>query len=65
MHACCLEVACVFSDLYQILITKTYQFNLGVKNDNSDTCKTANIRSSGREILPSGLQRVAAALVSV
>jgi uncharacterized lipoprotein YmbA len=33
---------------------KTYQFKLNVKVDNYDTCDTANIKISGREILPRG-----------
>jgi hypothetical protein len=38
--------------------TKTYQCKLCVKDDNYDTCKTANVTNSDRESLPSGVQRV-------
>ena len=35
-----------------LMYTKTYQFKLSVKDDKYDACKTANIKISGREILP-------------
>jgi hypothetical protein len=45
-----------------------WQFELGVKDDNYDTCKTANMKMSNREILSSGKVnklRTAALLMSV
>jgi hypothetical protein len=43
---------------------KTHMFKLSAKDDNYDARKTANIKISSREILPSGLKRVTAALLT-
>jgi hypothetical protein len=55
---------CWTQEIHPIVAQKTYQFKLSVKDDNYDVCKTANIKLPGREILPSGLQRVTAALLT-
>ena len=45
----------VFEWVYKVYnVKKTYQFKLNVEDDKYDTGKTANIKVSGLEILPSG-----------
>jgi hypothetical protein len=34
-----------------VIMSKTYQFKLSVKDNNYDACKTANIKISGRQNL--------------
>jgi hypothetical protein len=42
---------------------KTCQFEPCVKDDNYAACKTAYTEISGREIMPTGFQRVTAVLL--
>jgi hypothetical protein len=47
----------------KIINAENNQFKLNVNDDKCDVCKTANIiKTSGRKVLPSGLQRVRVAL---